>query len=84
MREFLRGIDHIAGKLPGNERIHREVGIALQKIKRRGNYEMDDLEPLIRVLDRQRPFPGDLDSHKRSGIFWSSFLQSTELCIFDP
>ena len=65
VREFLRGIDHIAGKLPGNERIHREVGIALQKIKRRGNYEMDDLEPLIRVLDRQRPFPGDLEPEIR-------------------
>lgn len=87
--EFLRGIDHMAGRLPGNERIHREIGVALHKIRHRGTYEIDDLDPVIRVMDRQRPFAGDLEPEirvKDLGSFGHLFCRALSyvLLIRDP
>ncbi len=63
--EFLQGIDHTIGSIPGNEKIHRELLLAIQKMKRRGIYRIDDLDPVMRVLDRNRPFAGDLEPQIR-------------------
>lgn len=59
--EFLLGIDHMIGRLPRSEKLHRTLTETLSKIRQRGFFVMDDLDPVIKVLDRCRPFAGDLE-----------------------
>ena len=59
--EFLEGIDRMIGRLPRNERVHRALRQALRTIRTEGVCSMDDLESLIKILDRNRPFAGELE-----------------------